>query len=121
MPLRPLLLRLAAAPGQAGIALAGVVASFALMVAMAIMVGSFRDSVDRWLGRVLAAPLVALEKMLTVDGSALQQFDSSALAVLLECQRMARARGRAFSVQSLPTKLTELAGLYGVDGLLQSG
>lgn len=49
--------RLAAAPGQAGIALAGVVASFALMVAMAIMVGSFRDSVDRWLGQVLAAPL----------------------------------------------------------------
>lgn len=49
--------RLAAAPSQAGIALAGVVASFALMVAMAIMVGSFRDSVDRWLGRVLAAPL----------------------------------------------------------------
>ena len=60
MPLRPLLLRLAAAPGQAGIALAGVVASFALMVAMAIMVGSFRDSVDRWLGRVLAAPRVPL-------------------------------------------------------------
>ncbi len=58
--------------------------------------------------------------MLTVDGSALQQFDSSALAVLLECQRMARARGRAFAVQSLPPKLTELARLYGVDGLLQS-
>ena len=49
--------RLAAAPGQAGIALAGVVASFALMVAMAIMVGSFRDSVSGWLDRVLAAPL----------------------------------------------------------------
>lgn len=58
---RPLLFlslqRLAAAPAQAGIALAGVVASFALMVAMGIMVGSFRDSVDRWLGKVLAAPL----------------------------------------------------------------
>ncbi|MEW6514123.1 MAG: FtsX-like permease family protein [Pseudomonadota bacterium] len=58
---RPLLFlslqRLAAAPGQAGIALAGVVASFALMVAMGIMVGSFRDSVDQWLGKVLAAPL----------------------------------------------------------------
>ena len=50
-------LRLAAAPRLAGIALAGVVASFALMAAMAIMVGSFRDAVDRWLGRVLAAPL----------------------------------------------------------------
>lgn len=49
--------RLAAAPGQAGIALAGIVASFALMVAMGIMVGSFRDSVDHWLGKVLAAPL----------------------------------------------------------------
>ncbi|NBD20384.1 STAS domain-containing protein [Aquabacterium fontiphilum] len=58
--------------------------------------------------------------MLTVDGSALRQFDSSALAVLLECQRMARARGRAFAVQSLPPRLSELARLYGVDGLLQS-
>jgi phospholipid transport system transporter-binding protein len=58
--------------------------------------------------------------MLTVDGSDLRQFDSSALAVLLECQRMARAHGRAFSVQSLPPRLVELARLYGVDGLLQS-
>ncbi|HIV70567.1 MAG TPA: STAS domain-containing protein [Candidatus Aquabacterium excrementipullorum] len=58
--------------------------------------------------------------LLTVDGSALQHFDSSALAVLLECQRMARAKGRAFAVQSLPARLTELAKLYGVDGLLQS-
>jgi phospholipid transport system transporter-binding protein len=58
--------------------------------------------------------------MLTVDGSALKQFDSSALAVLLECQRMARAQGRAFAVQSMPERLVELARLYGVDGLLQS-
>lgn len=58
--------------------------------------------------------------MLTVDGSSLTQFDSSALAVLLECQRMARNRGRAFAVQSLPARLKELARLYGVEGLLQS-
>lgn len=58
--------------------------------------------------------------MLTVDGSALTHFDSSALAVLLECQRMARQRGRAFTAQSLPQRLTDLARLYGVDGLLQS-
>ncbi len=57
--------------------------------------------------------------LLTVDGSALQQFDSSALAVLLECQRMAQAKGRAFSVQSLPPKLSDLARLYGVDVLLR--
>ena len=55
--------------------------------------------------------------ILTVDGSALGHFDSSALAVLLECQRMAKARGRAFSVKSMPPKLMALAGLYGVDGL----
>jgi len=58
--------------------------------------------------------------MLTVDGSSLEQFDSSALAVLLECQRVARSRGRAFAVQSLPRKLQDLARLYGVDRLLQS-
>ena len=75
----------------------------------------FRETLDQ----AAAAGQGAVE-MLTVDGSALQQFDSSALAVLLECQRMAKARGRAFTVQSLPAKLTELARLYGVEGLLQS-
>jgi phospholipid transport system transporter-binding protein len=38
---------------------------------------------------------------------------------LLECQRMAQAKGRAFSVQSLPAKLTDLARLYGIDSLLR--
>jgi putative ABC transport system permease protein len=49
--------RLAAAPGQAVVAGAGVVASVALAVAMAIMVSSFRGSVDEWLTRVLPADL----------------------------------------------------------------
>ena len=47
--------RLAAMPGQAVVAGAGVVASVALAVSMAVMVASFRDSVDHWLGRVLPA------------------------------------------------------------------
>lgn len=55
---------------------------------------------------------------LRVDGSALESFDSSALAVLLECRRMAHAQGRSFAVQALPDKLTSLAGLYGIDSLL---
>ena len=37
--------------------LAAIVASFALMAAMAIMVASFRQSVDDWLGNVLPAEL----------------------------------------------------------------
>lgn len=51
------LAQLAAAPGRAAIALAGILASFTLMVAMAVMVASFRDSVDRWLVHVLPADL----------------------------------------------------------------
>ncbi|MEY6432557.1 FtsX-like permease family protein [Thioalkalicoccus limnaeus] len=49
--------RLAAAPGQAVVAGAGVLASVALAVAMAIMVASFRDSVDDWLSQMLPADL----------------------------------------------------------------
>lgn len=49
--------QLAGAPGRASLALAGIVASFSLMVAMAIMVASFRESVDQWLIRVLPAQL----------------------------------------------------------------
>ncbi|HJV74590.1 MAG TPA: FtsX-like permease family protein, partial [Noviherbaspirillum sp.] len=51
------LARLANAPNQASIALGGVLSSFSLMVAMAIMVASFRVSVDDWLSRVLSADL----------------------------------------------------------------
>ncbi len=49
------LARLANAPNQAAIALGGILASFSLMVAMAIMVTSFRVSIDSWLGQVLPA------------------------------------------------------------------
>jgi putative ABC transport system permease protein len=51
------LTRLANAPNQAAIALGGVLASFSLMVAMAIMVSSFRVSVDDWLGQLLSADM----------------------------------------------------------------
>ncbi len=49
--------QLRGAPGQAMVSLAAIVASFALMVAMAIMVASFRGSVDQWLETLLPAPL----------------------------------------------------------------
>jgi len=51
------LARLANAPGQASIALGGVLASFSLMVAMGIMVASFRVSVDDWILHILPADL----------------------------------------------------------------
>lgn len=51
------LARLSNAPNQASIALGGVLSSFSLMVAMAIMVASFRVSVDDWLAHLLSADL----------------------------------------------------------------
>ncbi len=45
------------APGEAATALCGIVASTALMIAMATMVTSFRGAVDTWLGDILSADL----------------------------------------------------------------
>ena len=45
------------APADAATALCGIVASTALMIAMATMVTSFRGAVDAWLGQVLSADL----------------------------------------------------------------
>ena len=52
------------------------------------------------------------------DASALQVFDSSALAVLLECRRHALAAGKTFAVHALPPALAGMATLYGVAELL---
>jgi len=53
-----------------------------------------------------------------VNAGGLQQFDSSALAVLLECERLAQAWGKRFALVEAPPKLAALAKLYGVDALL---
>jgi len=55
---------------------------------------------------------------LTVDASALRSFDSAAVAVLLECRRLAHAWNKGFEVHGAPPKLTELVRLYGADQLL---
>ncbi|WP_093377337.1 lipid asymmetry maintenance protein MlaB [Variovorax sp. OV329] len=55
---------------------------------------------------------------IVVDAGGLQHFDSSALAILLECRREATALGRGFSVKGLPVRLRELGSLYGVASLL---
>ena len=49
--------RLWGAPSQASTALAGVVASTSLLIAMAVMVASFRGSVADWLEQILPADL----------------------------------------------------------------
>jgi phospholipid transport system transporter-binding protein len=54
----------------------------------------------------------------TVDCSALKDFDSSALTVLLAWQKKLQADGQSLEVVSPPEKLRVLANVYGVSALL---
>ncbi len=71
--------RLARLPRFAAVGAAGIVASFALMVAMATMVDSFRSSFDTWLDRVLSADLYVRAAPAGSTGS-LSQHDLRLLA-----------------------------------------
>ena len=70
--------------------------------------------------RDLAAQVTAQPVSVVLDASALTQFDSSALAVMLACRRAAMVGGKTFAVHGLPARLSQLAGLYGVAGLFPS-
>ena len=70
------------------------------------------------LATLLAALPAQAPAQLVCDASALQVFDSSALAVLLECRRHALAAGKTFAVRALPPALAGMATLYGVAELL---
>jgi len=56
-----------------------------------------------------------------IDAAAMADFDTSAVALLLEARRRAKARGATLVVDGAPPKLVELARLYGVDELLGLG
>jgi len=53
-----------------------------------------------------------------IDAAPLEHFDSSALAVLLECRRESLAAHKSFAVTGMSPRLAELAALYGVAPLL---
>ena len=72
--------RLWGAPAQAAVALSGIVASIGLMVAMAVMVASFRGSVDEWLGQVLTGDLYL--RLAAGGGAMLTPADQHRLATL---------------------------------------
>lgn len=72
--------------GAATIGLAGVIVSFSLMVAMAIMVHSFRNSFEHWLITLLPADLT-LRADPVADTAALSASDQARLASLPEIER----------------------------------
>ena len=70
--------------------------------------------------RTLANDMASQPKDVVVDASALSQFDSSAMAILLECRRQALAASKTFSVEHAPERLLQLAGVYGVAALISA-
>ncbi len=68
----------------------------------------------------LARAIDQEQTSVVVDAAALQRFDSSALAVLLELRRMCLSRGKQLDVQGWPRHLADLATLYGIDSLLRT-
>jgi phospholipid transport system transporter-binding protein len=84
-----------------------------LLLPATLTANEARDTV-----RMLTQAIKGQAEGVVVDASSLVHFDSSALSVLLECQRQAQAWGKTFSLREPPAKLTALAKLYGVDVLL---
>lgn len=68
--------------------------------------------------RTLSSALAQEASEVVVDASRLQQFDSAALALLLELRRRALSQGKTFAVQAQPRHLADLARLYGIADLL---
>ncbi|WP_328805499.1 FtsX-like permease family protein [Sphingomonas albertensis] len=76
------------APGEAATALCGIVASTALMIAMATMVTSFRGAVDEWLNQVLGADLY----FRTTAGATFDPATRTRLATTSGIERLAFSR-----------------------------
>lgn len=62
--------------------------------------------------------LLNLAAIRSVDCSALKEFDSTVLTVLLAWRNTLQADGQAITVEHAPEKLKVLAGVYGVSALL---
>ena len=69
----------------------------------------------------LCAALAVGPLQVVLDAQPLQDFDSSALAVLLELRRACLRRGKHLHIQGAPERLMHLAALYGVRALLEGG
>lgn len=104
--------RLAAAqvkgtPGLAALGASGVLAATAVAAAMAIMIGSFRDSVDRWLVAMLPADLYLRASV----GSASGFLDPDSQAAIAATPGVARADFTRFGSAVLDPTLPAVAVL----------
>jgi phospholipid transport system transporter-binding protein len=65
-----------------------------------------------------SAQAAATPKLWRLDAHTLQDFDSSALSLVLTLQRLAQQEGAQLELGQVPGPLLNLARLYGVDGIL---
>lgn len=68
--------------------------------------------------KVFLQSIDRLDGPIEADASPLQTFDSSVIALLLQCRRHASMQGKYFLVSSLPATLLSLAQVYGIQELL---
>src|SRR6266850_1462202 len=109
------LAQLRGAPGQAGVSLAAIVASVSLMVSMAIMVASFRQSLDEWLERMLPADLY-LRAGPGSDTAFLSPADQQAIATLPGVRRVEVLRSQRLIVAPDRPPLALLARVVEAEG-----
>ena len=69
----------------------------------------------------LSAGMAAGPQQVVLNAQALQEFDSSALAALLELRRACLRVGKQLQIAGAPVRLMHLASLYGVRALLEDG
>jgi len=91
VPLRLAVLQLHGSPGQSMLSLATIVAAVSLLVSMAIMVASFRNSLAGWLDHVLPADLY-VRTSASADTAFLAPRDQEALASVPGVRRVDFAR-----------------------------
>jgi putative ABC transport system permease protein len=109
------LAQLRGAPGQAGVSLAAIVAAVSLMVSMAIMVASFRQSLDEWLERILPADLY-LRTGPGSDTAYLTSGDQQAIAATHGIRRVEFLRVQRVIVDPDKAPLTVLARAVEAEG-----
>ncbi|MEO8345825.1 MAG: FtsX-like permease family protein [Betaproteobacteria bacterium] len=108
VPMALALQQLRGAPGQAAVSLTTIVASVSLMVAMAIMVGSFRQSLDGWLGRILPAELYVRSGM-AGDSAWFSADDQRMFAGLAGVRRVEFQRTQSLLLDSAQARVVLLA------------
>jgi putative ABC transport system permease protein len=109
------LAQLRGSPGQAGVSLAAIVASVSLMVSMAIMIASFRQSLDEWLERILPADLY-LRSGPGSDTAYLSAADQQAIAGMPGIRRIEFLRIQRLAVDPDKPPITLLARAVEAEG-----